>query len=477
MKYTLPILLLATLTSTLAAPQPAASSSPITVPLLRKRSPARDSKWLQGEVARLRAKYGAADDSSNSNNTKRSSGFNELINQNTDSSYYGTLAVGTPPTSYDVILDTGSADFWLASSACAACRDVASFDPAASSTFHNLSTKFSIRYGSGDATGVLAQDTVQMAGFKVEGQTFALANSVSDGLLTAPVSGLLGLAFQSIAASGATPFWQTLVQNGAFDQPLFSFYLTRFIDDLKAGDAEPGGQFTLGATNTSLYTGEIDFINIPDASGTYWVIPITTLTVQGSELAFTSTTIARAAIDTGTTLVGGPPSAIAAIYAQIPGSFAGTGDYQSYWFYPCDTQVDVSISFGGKTWSIDPSDFMLSQVTQTQCVGAFFEVQMGSSAPSWIVGDTFLKNVYSVYRFNPPSVGFAELSSNVKTLYAEGNPLPSATIGSNPASVTGGSVVSGSKETNAAVSTTKNTGVVDALVGFVLSVVGAGLLL
>ena len=32
-----------------------------------------------------------------------------IVNQNADSSYYGSLAIGTPPVSFDVILDTGSA--------------------------------------------------------------------------------------------------------------------------------------------------------------------------------------------------------------------------------------------------------------------------------------------------------------------------------------------------------------------------------
>lgn len=56
----------------------------------------------------------------------------------------------------------------------------------------------------------------------------------------------------------------------------------------------------------------------------------------------------------------------------------------------CDTTVNVTISFGGKNWVISPADFQLSQLTRTQCLGAFFELATGSSAPSWIVGDTFL---------------------------------------------------------------------------------------
>ncbi|KAJ3490948.1 hypothetical protein NLJ89_g11387 [Agrocybe chaxingu] len=53
----------------------------------------------------------------------------------------------------------------------------------------------------------------------------------------------------------------------------------------------------------------------------------------------------------------------------------------------------------------------------SQCVGAIFDLTLGSNIvsgsgnPSWVVGDTFLKNVYSVFRATPPSVGFAELSS------------------------------------------------------------------
>ena len=57
--------------------------------------------------------------------------------------------------------------------------------------------------------------------------TIAVVNATSNGLLSRPVSGLMGLAFQTIAASGATPFWENLVQSGAWDQPLMAFQLTR----------------------------------------------------------------------------------------------------------------------------------------------------------------------------------------------------------------------------------------------------------
>lgn len=60
------------------------------------------------------------------------------------------------------------------------------------------------------------------------------------------------------------------------------------------------------------------------------------------------------------------------------------------------------------------------------CLGAFFSLEEGSTTieganpndgPSWIIGDTFLKNVYSIFRYNnPTAVGFAKLSDIAKGL-------------------------------------------------------------
>ncbi|KAF8587887.1 acid protease [Ramaria rubella] len=418
-----------------ALPQLNATSAEFAlVPLLRKRQPFRDGPWARAQVEILRTKY------SNGVFTperRATSGGNQLVNQNTDSSYYGSLAIGTPPVSFNVILDTGSSDLWLAAQSCGSCGNVPMFNPAKSSSFKNLSTPFHITYGSGAADGTLGTDVVQMAGFQVPSQTFAVCDIVSDGLLNNPVSGLLGLGFQSIASSKASPLWETLVKGGTWTQPLFSFFLTRFIDVPNPAEAEPGGQFTMGTTNTSLYSGDIDFVDIPSGQESYWIIPMTTLNVQGNAVTLPTGTASYAAIDTGTTLVGGPRSIIASMFAQIPGSAPGTGDYASYWTYPCSTKVNVQMSFGGKTWSIDPADFMLTQLSKNTCIGAFFELQMGGSAPAWIVGDTFLKNVYSVFRFNPPSVGFAQLSPTATSFAIEGGPLPTPTIGQNPALPTG----------------------------------------
>ncbi|KAG1864833.1 aspartic peptidase domain-containing protein [Suillus subluteus] len=364
-----------------AAPNlvPAAGQS---IPLIRRAQPQRTvadwEAWAKNEREVLTAKYGG-------NMEKRSTGTNLLTNQNADSSYFGTVAIGTPPVAFNVILDTGSSDLW--------------------------SEPFNIQYGSGAATGSLGQDVVQMAGFSVPNQVFGVVTQATSGLLNPPVSGLLGLAWQSIATSKAEPFWQTLASSGAWTDPVMAFQLTRFVNGSNVNDAEPGGSFTMGFVNSSLYTGSIDYQAIP-TTPSYWLLPMTSLTVQGSSISIPSGSSSYSAIDTGTTLVGGPSSVIQNIFAQIPGSQPGTGNWQGYWTYPCSTAVNVAISFGGPSWPISPADFQLTKISSSQCVGAFFELNTSGSAPNWIVGDTFLKNVYSVFRYNPAAVAGTGGGSN-----------------------------------------------------------------
>lgn len=435
----LPVSLLASVVL-LGAIQPgdAAPRAPrgLTINLSRSQhkawSKAEWGSWAKSQKHALEAKYHG---SSQRHAQRRATGTNYMIDQNADSSYFGSLAIGTPPVSYNVILDTGSADLWVAGDNCTACGDVSTFDPSSSSSFQNRTAPFSITYGSGEAAGYLGQDVVQMAGFQVQNQVFAICDEVSSGLLTDPVSGLLGLAFQTIASSKAPPLWQTLAEE-AWDSPVMAFHMTRYLNASNVRTLERGGSFSMGFVNDSLYTGDIDYVDLP-VQGSYWILPITDITVNNNSINAPSGQQAYAAIDTGTTLVGGPSGAIAEIFAQIPGSQPGTGDFQSYYTYPCDTQVTLELAFGGgRSWSISPADFELARLTRDTCLGALFEITGGGSAPAWIVGDTFLKNVYSVFRYSPASVGFAELSPLALSMNGvEDAAVPVATIGSSAASV------------------------------------------
>lgn len=97
-------------------------------------------------------------------------------------------------------------------------------------------------------------------------------NTLSSGLIDGKLSGILGLAFQGIANTRAVPFWQALIANNLLTNPEFSFFITRFINDQSAAQEEPGGVFTLGGTNSTLFQGDIDFRTFTSvgSGGSFW---------------------------------------------------------------------------------------------------------------------------------------------------------------------------------------------------------------
>ncbi|KAG8815759.1 hypothetical protein FRC18_001344 [Serendipita sp. 400] len=349
-----------------------------------------------------------------------------MTNQQSDTSYLGAIQIGTPPKTFNVVLDTGSADLWVAGNTCTVCASQASgqlFDENASSTFNSVAGTLNVRYGSGQAVGELGSDNVQLGQFQVSGQTFGIATRVTSNFLSGNLSGLMGLGFESLASTGATPWW--IRASTAWTAPQMSFYFTRF-RNIQAGNAgdEPGGQFTMGGTNSSLYDGQINFVNLVRAQ--YWTIPMTTLGISGGASITLSGSEQNAAIDTGTTLIGGPSDILDQFYSTIPGAARGTQvdpSLTDYYVIPCDANVQVTLTFGGQTYTMTASDLIAGTVSRSYCLGAFFTLDLSggsspiptsSSVPSWVVGSAFLKNVYTVFQSNPAAVGFASLKDNIQ---------------------------------------------------------------
>ena len=96
---------------------------------------------------------------------------------------------------------------------------------------------------------------------------------MTTGLVNAPVSGLMGLAFESLASTQATPFWQALTSNNLLSSPEMSFWLARNLNPVSQDSLAPGGVFTLGGTNTSLYSGEIEFLNLT-SKPSFWLLSL-----------------------------------------------------------------------------------------------------------------------------------------------------------------------------------------------------------
>ena len=86
----------------------------------------------------------------------------------------------------------------------------------------------------------------------------------------APASGLMGLAFKPLAAINATPFWQALIDDKQLNAPEMSFWLAR---DTDPASVAPGGVFTLGGTNSTLFSGDIEFLNLT-SEPSFWALSL-----------------------------------------------------------------------------------------------------------------------------------------------------------------------------------------------------------
>lgn len=352
-----------------------------------------------------------------------------LQDYGTDSSYYGQVSVGTPKQNFNVVLDTGSSDFWLATTDCTSseCASATLFNPASSSSYHSGSTPFQIQYGTGAVAGTLVADDVSLAGYVVNDLTWANVDQVASGTLTPGSSGIMGMGFEELAESKTTPFWQVLVQQNLLKTNVFSFQLSRAPTTATSATFSPGGVFTLGQLDGNQYSGDISFVNVVGNDG-FWSIPLDAITVNGNTATLSSGN--TAAIDTGTTLISMPDSVLEQVFSQIPGAAPAQMSSSSQGFYsiPCSSSNIISLRFGGKDYTISAQDLLAGRISFSNCLAALFSLDLGDSGPDYVVGDTFLKNVFTAFQYSPAAVGFAALkdSSGAQTVATSSGVVGSA---------------------------------------------------
>ncbi|KAJ1454938.1 aspartic peptidase domain-containing protein, partial [Pelagophyceae sp. CCMP2097] len=174
-----------------------------------------------------------------------------------DTIYYGSIGLGTPTQTLQVILDTGSSDFWVASTDCdESCDGLDLFDGAKSSTYVADTKSFYVGYLDGDSvSGHRSYETVHWAGLAIQRQGFAEVGSVGDFYICEGEDGLLGMAAKSLSRLGVTPPFMSLVEEGALDANIFAFRI--------GGVGDPdGGELTLGGVDPTQFTGTLGWVPV-----------------------------------------------------------------------------------------------------------------------------------------------------------------------------------------------------------------------
>lgn len=322
-----------------------------------------------------------------------------------DVGYIATIQIGTPPQNFNILMDSGSADFWVGSESCQSqqgtCGNHTFLGSKSSSSFVQSNQNFNVTYGSGAVAGVLCQDNVNMAGLQLNNHTFGVANeeSVQFSADTVPFDGLMGLA-QSILSNEKVPTpVEFLASNGLISSAISSFKISRLADQLN------DGQVTFGGLDPTKFVAST-LITIPNVSKVgFWEGALNAITVNGQNTGMAGRT---AILDTGTTLIIAPPADTLAVMTML----GGKCDTQQCTI-PCTSNASVALSFGNASFTIDPRDMLLLPVDVNDPTGdCTAGIQPGTigTDTEWLVGDVFLKNAYLSVDTTNNQISLAKLS-------------------------------------------------------------------
>ncbi|XP_034028167.1 pepsin A-like [Thalassophryne amazonica] len=318
----------------------------------------------------------------------------ESMTNDADLSYFGVISIGNPPQSFSVIFDTGSSNLWVPSVYCSdqACENHKRFNPQQSSTFKWGQQSLQIQYGTGYMQGYLGSDNVEVGGLTVANQVFGISTSEATFMAYMHADGILGLAFQSIAADNVVPVFDNMVKQGLVPQSLFSVYLS--------SNSEQGSEIVFGGIDSSHYTGQITWL--PLTSATYYQVQMDSVTINGQIVACSGG--CQAIIDTGTSLIVGPNTEINNMNSWVGAAMNQYGE-ATVNCQSIQTMPEVTFTLNGQAFTI-PAYVYVSENYQT-CQTGFGQ---GGSSQLWILGDVFIRQFYAIFDTQNKKVGLANIA-------------------------------------------------------------------
>jgi hypothetical protein len=368
----------------------AAATQVIHVPLSRReRSPyERKARWASirsGEYAnRVASKY---------------LGGNPVdpFKNYDDIEYIGNITIGTPGQPFRVVFDTGSSNLWVPGKSCRSkgCRGKSMYDKTKSSTYQPNGEPISIQYGTGSMSGVLDSDTTSILSINIANQVFGEATQLADFFFDQPMDGILGLAYPGIAADYVTPVFDNMITQKLVQQPVFSVYL-----DSTPGDESSGILF--GGIDSTKFSGQLQYI--PVSSQTYWQTGLYGVLVNGQDQGDCNGFFSSCSciIDTGTSLIIGPTDSVNSLTSAIGTVNSDCSNINSL--------PNIVFKFKGASFTLTPQIYVISEdfdgSGQNQCQ---LGIQGSDGLPFWILGDTFIRQFYTVFDRGQNRIGFAPL--------------------------------------------------------------------
>ncbi|KAJ7601049.1 acid protease [Mycena floridula] len=317
--------------------------------------------------------------------------------------YVMDVGVGTPPTNYSLLIDTGSSNTWIGAQT--------KYTPTSSSTDTRQTVKVS--YGSGSFSGTEYTDVVTLNDSLVIPKQSIGVSSSAQGF--DDVDGILGIGpvdlTEGTVGGGSTPVptvTDNLFSNGTI--PVESIGIS-YVPTTSA-TAVANGELTFGGVDESKITGEVSYVPITSSSpaSNYWGID--------QELTYNGVTIlsqTSGIVDTGTTLLLLATNAFQA-YQKATGAKL---DSQTGLLTVTEAQYDnmqsLIFNIGGTSfeltknaqiWPRTLNSTLGGQEGQIYLITADLGSDIGQGL-DFIDGFGFLQRFYSVYDTTNSQVGLA----------------------------------------------------------------------
>uniref|UniRef100_A0A4W2FB22 Pregnancy-associated glycoprotein 2-like n=1 Tax=Bos indicus x Bos taurus TaxID=30522 RepID=A0A4W2FB22_BOBOX len=309
-----------------------------------------------------------------------------------DTAYVGNITIGTPPQEFRVVFDTGSANLWVPCITCTspACYTHKTFNPQNSSSFREVGSPITIFYGSGIIQGFLGSDTVRIGNLVSPEQSFGLSLE-EYGFDSLPFDGILGLAFPAMGIEDTIPIFDNLWSHGAFSEPVFAFYLNT--------NKPEGSVVMFGGVDHRYYKGELNWIPVSQTS--HWQISMNNISMNGTVTACSCG--CEALLDTGTSMIYGPTKLVTNIHKLMNARLEN-----SEYVVSCDavkTLPPVIFNINGIDYPLRPQAYIIK--IQNSCRSVFQGGTENSSLNTWILGDIFLRQYFSVFDRKNRRIGLA----------------------------------------------------------------------
>ncbi|KAJ8496882.1 hypothetical protein ONZ45_g12290 [Pleurotus djamor] len=299
-----------------------------------------------------------------------------------DVGYFAPVKIGTPPREFRILMDSGSADMWVGAEDCvsetgAGCGNHLFLGNQSSVTFNDSGIPWQITYGTGAVSGTIVKDNVNIAGLALDDHIFGVATLESNEFAGDNVAfdGLLGTArSQRLSNQRAPTPVEALAQTGLIRQAITSYKMPRLADQ------NNDGVITFGGVDESKFQANtlVTLDNISPVG--FWEAEMDQITVNGVDTA-------------------------------IDGA---ESDGQGGFIIPCNTNATISLTFGGRPFTIDPRDLVFAPLNINDPTGRCFSgITAGSIGEDtqWLVGDVFLKNAYFSHNVDTNTMTLAELTS------------------------------------------------------------------